>query len=76
MITYASDMKAARTYSRPYCWVREDHCRRLTRRQALAVAASDHCTESAYIHPVGDPETKLTTRADIEAHDRAIAGEQ
>jgi hypothetical protein len=28
---------------------------------------SDHCTESAYIHPVGDPDTKLTSREEIVA---------
>jgi hypothetical protein len=49
----------------------------LTLRQARAIAASDYCTRSAYIHPVGEPETTFTSRSDIDAHVRAQGnGEQ
>lgn len=67
-----SGVETTRIASQPYCWVRDGEDRRLTFRQARAVAESDHCSETAYIHPVGEPETKLTTRSDVEAHSRAI----
>jgi hypothetical protein len=58
----------SKTRTRPYCWVRGNDRRYLTARQARAIAASEHCTESAYIHPVGDPDTELTSREEIVAH--------
>jgi hypothetical protein len=57
--------------ARPYCWIREEGQERLTLRQAKAIAESEHCTESAYIHPVGEPTTRLTSRSDVEAHVQA-----
>jgi hypothetical protein len=62
--------------SQPYCWVSDGNSQRLTPRQARAIAASDHCTESAYIHPVGDPETKLTSRADVDAYEQGTTNGQ
>jgi hypothetical protein len=57
-----------RNESRPFCWERGDESRGLTARQARAIAASDHCTSVEYIHPAGDPETRLTTREEVETH--------
>ncbi|WP_380677809.1 hypothetical protein [Salinigranum sp. GCM10025319] len=54
--------------SRPFCWEKRDEARGLTTRQARAIAASEHCTPTEYIHPAGDPKTKLTTRAEVETH--------
>lgn len=70
-MTYMYNASESLRWARPYCWVREDGHRELTLRQARAVAASEYCTQSGYIHPVGDPETKFTTRSDIDDYVRA-----